>query len=162
MNRRRNNGRNSGVPTFVAVPVAVASAVLWARSYFVQDIVRFARAGTEVALVSAPGRLYVHRSPAGDNRAPDWNTAPPEESFSPRNLLHAPAYRAAPAGGTSTATVPYWVPVLIGLIPPTWWATRARRRRRRNRRLLGDTCLACGQEIPGNRRQCPNCGAPVV
>ena len=157
--------RTSGIPSFIAVPVAVAAAVLWARSYAAKDTVRFARGGTDVALVSAPGRLLVvrHPQPARQNRPPAWDAAPAEEPFTPGNLLHRPAYHAAPGGGSSTATVPYWLPVLLGLIPPTWWATDTRRRRRRRkRRLLADTCLACGHNLRGSPKKCPHCGAPTV
>ena len=157
------NRRAAGIPSFITVPVAVAAAVLWARSYAAQDTVRFSRGGSDVELVGAPGRLVVRTrpQPARQNRGPAWDAAPAAEGFSPGNLLHRPASRADP-GGASTTTVPYWVPVLIGLIPPAWWGTSARRRRRRNRRLLSGVCLACGHDFPGSPRQCPKCGAPTV
>ena len=159
------NRRTSGIPAFIAVPVALAAAVLWARSYAARDTVRFARGGTDVELVGAPGRLLVVRHPQAvrENRGPAWEAAPAAEGFSPGNLLHRPAYHAAPNGGASTATVPYWLPVLLGLIPPTWWATRARRRRH-GRRLISDACLACGHDLrgTGSPRKCPHCGAPTV
>jgi hypothetical protein len=55
--------------------------------------------------------------------------------------------------------VPYWLPVLITAIMPSWWVALQRRRRLRAWRSRAGLCVSCGYDLTGNTSGvCPECG----
>ena len=154
-----------GLPSFVTLPVALLAVVLWVRSYFVTDSLDFARSGTDVRLTSLPGRLIVVRNPqpVREDRGVRWEAPARREVFTPGSVFAMPSHRSDPAGGASATAVPYWLPVLIGLIPSAWWAADRRRRRRRSQGLFDGVCPRCGRPVSGTPPQvCRKCGMVVV
>ena len=56
------------------------------------------------------------------------------------------------------ASLPYWVLLLIGLVPPVCSYFAFRRRRHQGREGL---CGTCGYDLRAGHDRCPECGTPV-
>ena len=170
--------------------LAIASAALWARSYWMMDSVYLERIGAGWQLTSVQGRLIVVNMPA------QWNT----------REIHRGAYaieagrgvssseRLAEDNGTSTLGPLYWgsdgesdemtaalktmlarrgiasdrdwawlgVPHAAVLLPFGIVATALLiPLLRRGRRVARGLCPACGYDLRASADRCPECGAVI-
>jgi hypothetical protein len=53
--------------------------------------------------------------------------------------------------------VPFWILIILCLVPALWLGIRPALRRRR--RLLANRCIGCGYDLRGSPSGCPECGA---
>jgi hypothetical protein len=176
MTRRRLN-----LLTALSLLAFVGLAVLWVRSYFVLDTVRWVHAHgpmvtgwTDVyssAGAIGAGRMTLSFGSAMPQPVQDWfarqqsgstgwRRAPVRvrgqwaENLLPRRMSIA---RAHPAFGSRQefVQVPYWLVTLFTLPLP---AARARRWALRRRRRAQNRCLDCGYDLRATPGPCPECG----
>jgi hypothetical protein len=168
----------------VSLLVSLGSAVMWARSYFVRDIVGFGRDGGNCHLVqSILGRVHVLSNldggcEGGFTRSSDrlvdgavWTggrSGYPSEirwrlgvAYEVYDHNHWRRVRLSGAGGPvfvthhRLAVVPYAYPVaLFALLPVVRLAGWWRRRGKARR----GCCAACGYDLRATPKRCPECG----
>jgi hypothetical protein len=163
--------------------LCVATAALWARSYWLTDRVDWANAGGWRGISTARGRVEV-----GFLRT-NWS-AYPQEFHGPRyqrDVAHVPFNWILLMGGSAgdvtwsaeragfawherrnrsrgslhaIAIAPFWSLAIVTAALP---AARAAMRRRHAGGLQSGHCPACGYDLTGNvSGLCPECGTKVV
>jgi len=55
--------------------------------------------------------------------------------------------------------LPYWLIILICIVPSAWWLLVLRQKRLRAARALNGRCLSCGYDLRATPERCPECGA---
>lgn len=189
-----SNPKIVGMKHWLAAAVSVVSAllcllvlVLWARSYFVYDLVSHdshadshAEIGTRVMSISGRIAFYHFNEHTNDE--------PPNTEFvrvgadSPEGRKLLPAVDLSgtphwwnhlgfwwnhhsfsdPGLGITVVIVPHWFVASIFLIPVLPLLLRVRHRSRIRTRLRAGACTACGYSLTGNTSGvCPECGATI-
>jgi hypothetical protein len=164
--------------------LAVLTAGLWVRSYWVSDraLYRFVkRPGVYIehwvfsaAGVVGFGRDRLSYPAAADRRAPgkivsaSLATGSHAELASPQRLSRLggrTGFSMGPMPGESFVCFPHWLPVLLLSAPPA--AVLAARWRRRRRNSAGDDagalpCPSCAYDLRATPDRCPECGTTSV
>jgi hypothetical protein len=166
------------VLSVLSLLLCVAVVVLWVRSYWVYDVVRWnrlqlsgVRGGLLVASLTSEGRqsgefdpmvapgLTHERFPPDDGTA--WDGGGPEKDWHVAGLR----YREGAIFGSFYAralAVPYWLLLVVGSTPFAGWLSVTRRRRMRERRRQGNLCASCGFDLRATPGRCPECGTPAA
>ena len=159
--------------------LCLATAVLWVRSYSVEESVVWESTWHFSGAGSCRGRILVGVFTVGDPRRPDSNSDPAYKADRPPSH-----YRPEDEDPTFTclgfvyknrqyekdwlgvvhersAAVPYWFVVATSAILPVrwWWLGRGRWRRERRRKC--GLCARCGYDLRASTGRCPECGTPV-
>jgi hypothetical protein len=161
--------------TFISLVLAVASALLWGRSYYVSDTVEATRgqqSGQALdpisgwSLWSGRGSIglgYYHfslRSP--DATRFDWVTNPVSRLSPPRGIWEWLGFRSArqrrpPEFLSWSVGLPTPLLILLfSMIPFLWY-----KRKRHSRRQQHGQCVACGYDLRATPKRCPECGTLV-
>ena len=166
--------------------LCVATVVLWVRSYYVTDTLRWAdphprrwRPGTPVwqGSMCGHGRVLYLRASAADAQHPDFypeplrhQTDPPVPDVTGTQWL---VKRFRGVGGFAYGqgsdvsyrsrawVVPIWFPAAASALAPAAWSMRRQRDRRSRRRLAANLCPACGYDLRATPDRCPECGEPA-
>jgi hypothetical protein len=155
----------------------VLVALLWARSYWVYDLVAHeAYSGLGTELISVSGRVvfYHFNSYMDSPPAQEWAFVPiPADSRQGLSLWREFDFSSAPhfwtrmgfravsrpqfGPGTSLVivAVPHWSLALLLLVAPAFMGSIAARKRRR---LVAERCVKCGYDLRGSPERCPECG----
>ena len=148
------------VLSVVSLLAALAIALLWVRSYWVWDEVRFYTGDHAGVFHSMGGQLLVyHRATLQFDGHGIWRRndvgAPLGGSFR-RALIEFDLGSEDFFGGRSWVT-PHWPLVVIAAAPPAVVAWR--RRHRRRKWVGGGFCPYCGYDLRATPDRCPECGA---
>jgi hypothetical protein len=155
----------------ICLLLAVATAVLWVRSYWSDDSIRYvAEAGyyVDFSAGTEPGRVCVYLNM---RLAP--HTADQGWRVTSHSYRHMPAwlqpkeypllsmgfawesFRLGAERMTREFASPFWAPVgVFSIGATTLWLPWTRRRLRRRR----DLCEKCGYDLRASPERCPECG----
>jgi hypothetical protein len=159
--------------TAVSLLLCIATVGLWARSFWINDMLTLMTSRHTLALYSGRGRLLFYADRNDDTGGYRTARAGLTWRSSERGYV-VEAYRLAGIDvtircGFSTAkgqwhgsqwweaTAPCWFIALVGAGLPTW-SIRARRARRRP---SPGCCRRCGYDLRATPNRCPECGTPV-
>ena len=155
--------------TALSLLLCVAVTVLWVRSYWRADEVRWEGAGTWAGVNSSRGRLMAYHAtavvPGGLSRGNGevrYDSRTAGEAYLGAWLPLRPnqlgfGFQSGTAAGARLyyALAPAWVVVLSAAVPAVVaWRTRRRRRRHERRNL----CRRCGYDLRATPDRCPECG----
>ena len=162
-----------------------ATCVVWARSYFVRDIVGFGRAGGDCHLAqSILGRVHLLSTLGGGceggvTRSSDrlvkhamwnggmssypqqirWRLGCAVETYSIPHLTMGGGFPTTFATRHRLVVVPYAYPAVLFAVAP---AACAIRRWRASRRARTGLCLTCGYDLRASPDRCPECGVAAA
>ena len=152
------------VVTALSTVLFVAACVLWARSFWVSDIIAYDSPGTALILGARGGNLVLYCPPADWRSGRGWSyrtsTAYLRDYFdipgwpNPRFAFGLSYYESQ---WTWAAALPLWIPTLLFALAPAalTWTFR--------RRAAAGRCPKCGYDLCGTPDRCPECGAvPAV
>jgi hypothetical protein len=167
--------------TTFSLILCIEVALLWARSYWVRDVVGFGRAGGNChVLQSILGRVHLLSNLDGgceggvthssDRLAPDaawhggmsnyprairWRGGAAYETYD-GYVMGQPGLYPAAVTHHRLIVVPYpYLVALFAIAPGVWLCSWRRGRRRR----AGGLCRACGYDLRATPERCPECGA---
>ena len=157
-----------GVAAALSLVLLVATAALWARSFFVIDsYLAWYADGTERALSSARGQVVFRKIWLKHPSAPtaEFRTAALSKGYRPTRSggvggffvedITATAMLTAPNRWVTIA-VPYWSIALAAAVLPAMMLRRLLRVRARRQRP--NLCPACGYDLRATPERCPECG----
>ena len=158
------------VLTAVSLVLCVAATGLWARSYWVHDVLGWGevgrREGVEVmtmrSVAWSRGRLAMAHRQVPERHGPYYIRYTPGEMAGYRgtwlNRLGF-YFDRTQRGGGGAVIVPAWsILVLTGAFPAVRFARWVRRRRRSR----AGHCPVCGYDLRATPERCPECGAAVA
>jgi hypothetical protein len=156
----------------VSLLLCVGVCVLWVRSYWIEDSIRYVARGRDYVVVSSWGRaacaqLY--------EQAPDerlladpflWSTGTPEDMPAADWGIATVDWRGfslvrdpSTSGGSLTfVSVPIWSVAVLTVIAPVLRWRSARRAALRHRKDVRDLCSSCGYDLRASPERCPECG----
>ena len=148
---------------FASLALCVATAALWARSYFAEDAVDWGTRSGRAGVFSTHGRLgFGHvivpaaamtRIPHGlQYRADPSGSQELKPSWSSWTGMQA-TYVAQRGFTASDLRLPYWM-LMVAAIAAALWL------RRTSRRPTPGYCPACGYDLRATHERCPECGHP--
>lgn len=164
------------IATALSLVLCVATAVLWARSFRVQDSIAWQKSD-HILVASSQGRLWVFcwvSKPAGGAVPAQLR----RETMQPQVLdvsrqrwvihyFHLPGLTvrtgaADIARALFDVTISHWLAALAAAVLPARWIVLYRGRWRREARRRAGCCLTCGYNLAGNASgTCPECGTPI-
>ena len=149
-------GRLLNLLTILSLLLCVAAVVLWARSYFVQDML-YVPVGRRTAVIqSASGQLFtlVVRQPIGAR----WLRQPgkPPEGDSRIGALVRVRWDFGSRSQSHYLILPHWPVAALAALP---LVARVVIRRWRRGRLRFGLCPRCGYDLRATPGRCPECGA---
>jgi hypothetical protein len=157
--------------TTISLAFALATIVLWCRSYFACDVISGQKPGSfglDFCFPRGTFQMMILTSSAAEG--PSWSL----ESALPRTMSLAylsrngnvvfdvMGFAVARAGyGSGSITwvlIPFWSLVLaFGVLPGSWLLLKRREHRRRSNM----ECVRCGYDLRATPDRCPECGTPV-
>lgn len=165
--------------SFVSLLLCMATVVLWVRSYWVGDLLKWESTWHLSGAGSSRGRVYFVVFTMGDPRRPDSDAEfghtverPAPEYTEPEDT---PAFKFLGIICQSrqhengwlgivrerSVVMPDWLIVGASAILPARWWWLARWRWRRERRQKRGLCARCGYDLRMTVDRCPECGMPV-
>lgn len=164
------------VASALSLLLCVATAALWARSFWAADVVLWQKSD-HVYLRSSQGRVWVFCwiSKPGGAAVParlQRETEKPQELEISRepwvnHYVHVPGFTVRTgAADVATAlfdvTISDWLLALAAALLPARWIVLYRGRWRREARLRAGGCPVCGYSLTGNTSgTCPECGTMI-
>ncbi len=141
----------------LSLVLCIAAIVGWAWSYLEGTVVIGSVRGSLALACLDAGHDFL-RSVSGDDNANRIVQMLDTFGFDANHRFAGFAYVAGNVNGAGfwMVEVPYWLIVLVTAILPV--RVFVQRRQRRSRERSGH-CLACGYDLRGSPRRCPECGA---
>ena len=135
------------------------ACAMWTRSVFWQDDLPFVVGGRGFRVQSGNQSLHLVGQPA-EQATPTgfWGgrgrvrQMPEPRHFRPSFVRVGPFW---------VISIPYWMIVIVLVIPLTVIGVRRKRSRRRAERVSLGLCPACGYDLRASPERCPECGTPA-
>jgi hypothetical protein len=154
----------------LSLPLFIATAVIWVRSYFVADLITASSAtsGDKAAVravYSIKGVIVFYEFPASrlpnDRLGYSWVRSPPAQMPAQRGYFPFGLTIGHGYGLTRwTVRISYWLLAAIASAIPILRFFQMRRAKLRQRRIAHGLCGSCGYDLRASPDCCPECGTP--